>query len=172
MTRPQETTSTTTAENRKVVEDTTATRVGTGIGVAGGAAAGAAAGMLGGPVTAAVGAVVGAAVGGFTGNKIAEAIDPSAEDAYWKEHFQAEPYYSGGFGYEDYAPAYRLGYASRAEGKADWNALNTEWRERWDAERGASRLDWKAAEPAAQAAWRRAHEIWEDIERQDRLRKG
>src|SRR5262249_37777679 len=58
--------------------------VGTGIGAAtGGAATGAAAGSVAGPVGTVVGAVAGGIVGGLAGHSIAEAIDPTAEQAYW-----------------------------------------------------------------------------------------
>ena len=59
--------------------------VGAGLGAAaGGAAAGAAAGVVGGPVGAAVGAVVGGIAGGLAGKGVAEQIDPTQEDAYWR----------------------------------------------------------------------------------------
>lgn len=58
--------------------------LGTGLGAAaGGMAAGAAVGTVAGPVGTVIGAAVGAVVGGLAGKGIAEAIDPSAEDAYW-----------------------------------------------------------------------------------------
>src|SRR3954469_20482519 len=56
--------------------------VGTGVGAAGGGAAGAAIGSMAGPIGTAVGAVVGAVAGGLAGKGAAEAIDPTAEDAY------------------------------------------------------------------------------------------
>lgn len=60
--------------------------VGTGLGAAaGGVAAGAAAGTVAGPVGTVVGAAVGAVVGGLAGKATAEAIDPTAEDAYWQD---------------------------------------------------------------------------------------
>src|SRR5829696_1050286 len=61
--------------------------VGTGLGAAGGGAAGAAIGAVGGPVGVAVGAAIGAIVGGLSGKGVAEAIDPTAEQAYWQENF-------------------------------------------------------------------------------------
>jgi hypothetical protein len=59
--------------------------VGTGIGaMAGGAAAGAAIGAIAGPVGAVVGVAVGAVVGGLAGKGVAEAIDSTAEETYWR----------------------------------------------------------------------------------------
>lgn len=85
--------------------------VGTGVGAAvGGAAAGAAAGAFGGPVGAAVGGVAGAVAGGLAGKAAAEAVNPTEEDAYWRESYQREPYYVGGRTYDQYRPAYELGW--------------------------------------------------------------
>src|SRR3954464_597504 len=71
--------------------------VGVGVGTAaGGAAAGMAAGMAAGPGGAVVGAVAGGVVGGLVGKGVAEAIDPTAEDAYWSNNFRNRPYYQSG----------------------------------------------------------------------------
>ena len=88
--------------------------VGTGLGAAaGGMAAGAAVGTVAGPVGTAAGAVVGAIVGGLAGKGIAEAIDPTAEEAYWAENYEREPYYEKGYTFQDYYPAYRTGWEGR-----------------------------------------------------------
>ena len=89
--------------------------VGTGIGATGGAVAGAAAGAIGGPVGAAIGGVVGAIVGGLAGKAAAEAVNPTAEEAHWRENYMREPYYQQGRSFDDYAPAYRLGVTGRTQ---------------------------------------------------------
>src|SRR5688500_13752611 len=68
--------------------------VGTAAGaVAGAVAAGAAAGTLAaGPVGTVVGAAVGAIAGGLAGKGIAEMIDPTVEDRYWKDNYSARSY--------------------------------------------------------------------------------
>src|SRR3954454_3674465 len=82
--------------------------VGTGLGAAGaGAATGALGGAVGGPVGAAVGAVVGAVAGGLAGKGIAESIDPTAEDAYWRDNHSSRPYFDKTHSYDDYRPAYQ-----------------------------------------------------------------
>ena len=134
--------------------------IGTGIGAAGGAVTGAAAGSLGGPIGAAVGAVVGAVVGGLAGKGAAEAVNPTAEDAHWRDSYVKEPYYSDAYSYDDYAPAYRAGYQSVIDGRSDWSATRTDLQNRWDADRQSSRLNWMEAEPAAKAAGERADRIW------------
>ena len=71
--------------------------VGTGLGAAaGGIAAGAAAGAIAGPAGAIAGAVVGAVVGGLAGKGVAELVDPTVEDAYWRETYATRPYVSTG----------------------------------------------------------------------------
>src|SRR4051812_35221837 len=69
--------------------------VGTGIGAAGAGAAGAAIGAALGPAGSAVGGVVGAVVGalagGLAGKGAAEAINPTDEDAYWRENYKTRP---------------------------------------------------------------------------------
>ena len=75
-------------------------------------AAGAATGMVAGPVGAAVGAAIGAVAGGLAGKGIAERIDPTAEDAYWRENYRGREYVTADATYEDYGPAYRYGVDS------------------------------------------------------------
>ena len=128
--------------------------VGTGVGAAGGGAAGAAIGALGGPVGAVIGAVVGAVAGGFAGKGTAEALDPTREEAYWRENFHREPYYEPGHEFADYAPAYRAGYETHASGRT-MEHVDAALDSAWDSSKGASRLDWPRARTAAQAAWDR-----------------
>jgi phage tail tape-measure protein len=84
--------------------------VGTGLGAAaGGIAAGAAVGTVAGPVGTLVGAVAGAVIGGLAGKGIAESIDPTVEEAYWRENYASRPYVASGATFDDYGPAYRYG---------------------------------------------------------------
>lgn len=129
--------------------------VGTGVGAGSGALAGAAVGAAGGPVGAAVGAVVGAVAGGLAGKGVAEAINPTAEEAYWSSTYDKEGYYRTGYTYDDYGPAYRAGWESRISGVDDWEQNRSEWERRWSEAKGTSRLTPDEAEPAARAAWER-----------------
>ena len=82
--------------------------IGVGIGAAaGGAAAGAAAGAVGGPVGAVAGAVIGGVAGGLAGKGVAEQIDPTAEDAYWRDEYPKRDYFDDEVSYDELAPAYR-----------------------------------------------------------------
>ncbi|HSV34058.1 MAG TPA: PA2169 family four-helix-bundle protein [Ramlibacter sp.] len=128
--------------------------VGTGVGAAGGAVAGAAAGALGGPLGAAVGGMVGAVVGGLTGKAAAEAVNPTAEEAYWREQHSREPYYERGRSFDDYAPAYRLGLTGRTRYE-DWDSAQPQLASEWETSRGGSSLSWQQAQPASRAAWNR-----------------
>lgn len=132
--------------------------VGTGIGAAvGGVAAGAAAGTIAaGPVGTLVGAAAGAIAGGLAGKAVAEKIDPTAEEAYWRESYEREPYYQSGMTYDDYAPAYRLGYESRGRyAGGRFEDVEKDLATDYQARRGQSRLSWEHGKHAARAAWDR-----------------
>lgn len=90
--------------------------VGTGMGAAAGGVAGAAAGTaIAGPAGTLVGAAVGAIAGGLAGKGVAEMVDPTVEDTYWRGQYASEPYYSKKRDWDFYAPAYRTGYEGRAK---------------------------------------------------------
>jgi hypothetical protein len=131
--------------------------VGTGLGAAlGGAAAGAAAGTVVGPVGTVIGAAVGAIVGGYAGKSVAEAVDPTVEDAYWRDNFKTRPYAETGSSFEQYEPAYRYGAESfgRYPGRS-FEAAEGEMAGDWDRVRGSSSLDWERAKHATRDAWNR-----------------
>ena len=131
--------------------------LGTGLGAAmGGAAAGAAVGAFGGPVGALVGGVAGAIVGGLGGKAAAEAVNPTAEEGYWRENYQRESYYEAGRSYDDYSPAYKLGMNSRSQyqtGSFEDNEPHLS--SHWDNSKDGSSLSWPQARHASRAAWNR-----------------
>lgn len=130
--------------------------VGTGIGAAGGGATGAAIGAAGGPVGAVVGAAIGAIAGGLAGKGAAEAVNPTVEDAYWRENYVREPYVTKGDSYDVYAPAYKTGYEGfgryRSKGKTFDQAEN-ELKADYERVKGKSALGWDRAKNATRAAW-------------------
>ena len=131
--------------------------VGTGVGAGGGAlAGGAAGGAVGGPIGAAIGGVIGAVAGGLAGKATAEALDPTAEEAYWRENYDTQPYYESGFTYDDYHPAYRTGWEGRAryEGRS-FDESERELEADYNRYRGTSQLGWDKNRHAARAAWDR-----------------
>ena len=133
--------------------------VGTGVGAAlGGAAAGAAAGTVVGPVGTIVGAAVGAVIGGLAGKGVAEAVDPTREDAFWRDNYSGRPYVERGSSYDDYGPAYGFGVNafSRYPGRT-FDAVEPEMSRQWSAGSGSSTLRWDSARPAARDAWNRVN---------------
>lgn len=130
--------------------------VGTGVGAAiGGAAAGAAAGVVGGPVGAVIGAAIGAVAGGLGGKAVAESVNPTLEEAYWRDNYHREPYYQAGQSYDDYAPAYRMGWSAR-DGTTDrFEDVEARLENDWGSRREPSSLPWIQARAASRAAWDR-----------------
>lgn len=130
--------------------------LGTGVGAAGGALAGAAVGMVGGPVGAAVGGVLGAVAGGLAGKGAAEGLNPTAEEAYWHDAYKSEPYYQAGYAFDEYAPAYRLGFNARARYSGEWDDVEPHFASDWSTANVGSTLAWPEARHATRAAWTRA----------------
>jgi hypothetical protein len=140
--------------------------VGTGVGAAAGGAAAAAAGAAIGaaisgpaaPIGGAVGAVVGAVAGGLAGKGVAEQVNPTVEDEYWRTTYSTRPYYEQGVTYDEYRPAYQYGWEYRAKpqyrGKT-FDEIEPEMQRDWDAHRGQSKLSWAKARNAARDAWHR-----------------
>ena len=146
--------------------------VGTGVGAAAGGIGGAAAGAVAGaaigavstgpaaPIGGVIGAVIGAVAGGLAGKGVAEKMNPTQEDAYWRETHKQRPYVSsagGNYTYdEDYLPAYRYGWESRAQHPdKQWADVQDDLGRDWDQHRGSSKLDWHQAQKACGDAWNR-----------------
>jgi hypothetical protein len=124
-------------------------------GIAGGAAAGAAVGGMTGPVGAAVGAVVGAVAGAMAGKGIANAVDPVAEDAYWRDNYTSRPYTSGS-SYDEYRPAYGYGVdAYTRYPDRSFDEVEPQLKREWYDKRGSSRMEWDRAKHASRDAWQR-----------------
>lgn len=142
--------------------------VGTGVGAAlGGAAAGAAAGSLAGPIGTVAGTVVGGIAGAYAGKAIAENIDPTVEAEYWRENYPNRPYYDAEYDYEDYEPAYRLGWEN-VDATKSFADREEELEARWNRDYSQSEetaLDWKRARAAAQDAYDRAYDRVKKIPR-------
>jgi hypothetical protein len=137
--------------------------VGTGVGaalggaagIAGAMATGAAVGTVAGPIGTVTGAAIGAVVGGMAGSFVAEDVNPTVEENYWREHYATRPYASIK-SYETYGPAYRYGWESyaRHSGKR-FEDLESELERDWDRAKGKSKLAWRYAKAAARDAWER-----------------
>ena len=136
--------------------------VGTGLGAAaGGIAAGAAAGTVAGPLGTLAGAAVGAIVGGLAGKGVAEMIDPTAEDAYWRDNYAKRPYIAGDT-YDEFGPAYRYGVSAfSAYPGRNFDDLDADLGRDWQNVRGSSRLEWDRAKLAAKDSWQRVSDAVE-----------
>jgi hypothetical protein len=131
--------------------------LGTGAGAASGGTAGAAIGMaVGGPVGSVIGAAVGAVAGGLAGKGVAEAVNPTAEETYWREAYVKEPYYETGKSYEYYAPGFRAGWEGRVrhDGRKFEDA-ETQLVAEYNRNKTELQPDWQTVRPAARAAWNR-----------------
>jgi hypothetical protein len=91
-------------------------------------------------------------------------INPTAEDAYWRRAFKDEPYYQPELAYDDYSPAYRVGYTGPLRRDGSFSMLEELLREDWDRVKGRSRLAWPQARLAIRAAWDRVAERAEHTE--------
>jgi hypothetical protein len=131
--------------------------VGTGLGAVGaGIAAEAIGAAVAGPVGAAVGAVIGAVAGGLGGKAVAESIDPTAEDAYWRDKYHSRPYADKAVSYDHYRPAYQQGWEARSlHADKTWDQIENELESQWPNRRGNSSLEWKNARHASRDAWER-----------------
>jgi uncharacterized protein YcfJ len=134
--------------------------VGTGVGAAGGAAAGAAIGAIGGPIGAAVGLVAGAVAGGLAGKGVAEKIDPTAEDAYWRTNYSKRSYVTKDSAYDTYQPAYRTGYEGRRQypGKK-YEEVEENLKRDYEKSSGTAGLSWDKAKSATRDAWNRVETV-------------
>lgn len=129
--------------------------IGTGVGAAGGGAAGAAIGSVAGPIGTAIGAIVGAVAGGLAGKGVGEMVDPTGEENYWRENHSSRPY-AAGSSYDEYAPAYRMGWESSQRFKGDtFDQAEPNLRTDWDRAKGKSKLSWDKAKMAVRDAWDR-----------------
>ncbi len=130
--------------------------VGTGIGALSAGAAGAAFGAMGGPIGVVVGGAIGVVVGVAAGHGVAEGVNPTAENAYWRDAYLSEPYFEEGYIFEDYDPAYQLGYARYHLYRGQtFDDAETDLKDEWQESKGDSQLSWEQAKQAAKAGWDR-----------------
>src|ERR1039458_3820265 len=113
--------------------------VGTGVGaVTGGAAAGAAIGCA------------------LSGKAVAESMDPTVEDAYWRTTYISRSYVDKASPYDIYQPAYRVGYEGygRYTGKR-YEEVEIDLQRDYEKTRSKLGLEWNKAKHATRDAWLR-----------------
>lgn len=80
-------------------------------------------------------------------------VRPELEDAYWQSVYWAQPHFRAGYCYEDYAPAYCVGYIGYAQYGGSFDEAEKSLCANWLRIKGDSRLDLQEALQAIRAAW-------------------
>lgn len=76
------------------------------------------------------------------------------EDTYWREHFSQAPYYVAGRSYDQYRPAYELGWQTALQyPDAEFEDLADRLHRQWAVRSGSSLLPWREVHQAVHAAW-------------------
>jgi len=124
--------------------------VASGTGAAAGGTLGAIVGAAVGPIGAAVGAAVGGLIGGLVGKSAAESYD----EGYWRAIYPTEPYFSPGYPFEAYDPAYRYGTEAWVlhDGRP-FSEVEPILANDWEKRHGTSGLTWEQAKAAAERAY-------------------
>lgn len=82
-------------------------------------------------------------------------VDAREEDAFWQQAYRREHYYSAHLEYEDYAPAYCVGYIGYAQYGGAYDDAETSLCANWERIKSDSRLTLEEARLAMRAAWDR-----------------
>ena len=82
-------------------------------------------------------------------------VDAREEDAFWERTYWRERYYRPELGYEDYAPAYCVGYVGYAQYGGGYEDAEMSLFANWERIKGGSRLSLEEARLAMRAAWDR-----------------
>ncbi|PSB04389.1 hypothetical protein C7B64_04230 [Merismopedia glauca CCAP 1448/3] len=89
---------------------------------------------------------------------MAESINPTVEDDYWRTSYASRPYAESGYSYDDYSPAYRTGYqgySTYAQRGMTYADAEPELRAEYERQHGKGRLGWEKAKHATRDAWDR-----------------
>lgn len=78
-----------------------------------------------------------------------------AEDAYWQRNFWQQRFYRLEYDYEDYAPAFCVGYVGCVQYGGSFADAERSLCANWERIRSDSRLGLEQAMPAIRAAWER-----------------
>lgn len=83
---------------------------------------------------------------------------PASEKAFWHTQYRREPYFVTGRSFDQYYPAYQLGWEAAKDGNvqnSDFEALDRELNQRWLTQHDSSLLSWSQVKLAVKAAWER-----------------
>lgn len=79
--------------------------------------------------------------------------DVQQQDAYWQKAHTRERYFRPGLSYDDYAPAYCVGYTGQLQYGGSWEDAEKSLISNWVRIKGDSRLSLEDALLAMRAAW-------------------
>lgn len=81
---------------------------------------------------------------------------PESEIQYWREAHTREPYFEEGRHFEDYRPAYEIGWVGYHDYGGEFDTADCVMATDWTVRKGVSSLSWEQARAASRAAWQRA----------------
>jgi hypothetical protein len=85
-----------------------------------------------------------------------ELVNPTVEDAYWRENFKTRAYASGDT-YDRWRAAYRYGWHSYTQHRGQpFDEVEPAMQHEWDNSKDGSLLTWEKAKDASRDAWARA----------------
>jgi hypothetical protein len=85
----------------------------------------------------------------------ARQFSAQVEDLYWAHNYWKEPYFRADYDYEDYAPAYCVGYSGCAQYGGCFEDAEKSLCANFVRIKGDSRLTWEEAVAPIRAAWTR-----------------
>jgi hypothetical protein len=80
-------------------------------------------------------------------------LDAKRQDAYWERAYREERYFNPALDYEDYAPAYCVGYIGYVQYGGEFDEAEKSLCANWERIKGDSRLSLEEALQAIRAAW-------------------
>ena len=80
------------------------------------------------------------------------------EDLYWSRHFWKQAYFRPDYDYEDYAPAFCVGFTGCAQYGGHFEDAENSLCSNFLRIRGESRLTWKEAREPVRSAWDRVEQ--------------
>jgi hypothetical protein len=81
-----------------------------------------------------------------------------ADDLYWSRHFWKQSYFRPDYDYEDYAPAFCVGYIGCAQYGGQFEDAENALCANFLRIRGDSRLTWDEAREPVRSAWNRVEQ--------------
>jgi uncharacterized protein (TIGR02284 family) len=81
---------------------------------------------------------------------------PDSEMKYWLDAYTSEPYFEEGRHFEDYSPAYEIGWTGYHDYGGQFDTADCVMATDWTVRKCISSLSWEQARAASRAAWQRA----------------